>query len=409
MELSRPPRSPSCGRMLIVNCAAWTDVDGAEADEAAALRVNGVAPGHLARAATEQGAQLIHVSTDYVFDGTAQRPYVESDRRDRAAPTAGPSWPGSRPSSQPAAGTRSCARPGCSVPPGELRRDDARSRRRSRRRDGRRDQIGSPTFTGHLAAALIDIAERRVGGIAHVAGAGQCSWSELAAQIFEQAGVAAPCSPVTSSEFPRPAPRPAWSVLASERDDVPRCRRGSEGLAPISPRSARGSRDEAARLRRRRLHRLELRATAAGEQRRRDRRARQAHLRRSAREPARRRVRPRFTFVHGAIEDPEAVEQALAGAAAVVNFAAETHVDRSIAEPDAFVRTHALGTYVLLEAARERGLRYLQVSTDEVYGSIEQGSFTRARRSSPPRPTARRRPAPTCSSPPTSAPSASRR
>ena len=61
---------------------------------------------------------------------------------------------------------------------------------------------------------------------------------------------------------------------------------------------------------------------------------------------------------------------------AVVNFAAETHVDRSIAEPDAFVRTHAVGTYVLLETARARGVRYLQVSTDEVYGSIEEGSFT---------------------------------
>jgi dTDP-glucose 4,6-dehydratase len=81
-------------------------------------------------------------------------------------------------------------------------------------------------------------------------------------------------------------------------------------------------------------------------------------------------------FVHGAIEDPAAVGQALQGAEAVVNFAAETHVDRSIAEPDAFVRTHALGTYVLLEAARERDLRYVQVSTDEVYGSIEQGTFT---------------------------------
>jgi dTDP-glucose 4,6-dehydratase len=81
-------------------------------------------------------------------------------------------------------------------------------------------------------------------------------------------------------------------------------------------------------------------------------------------------------FVHGAIEDPDAVREAIAGADAVVNFAAETHVDRSIAEPDAFVRTHSQGTYVLLEAAREAGLRYLQVSTDEVYGSIEEGSFT---------------------------------
>jgi dTDP-glucose 4,6-dehydratase len=101
---------------------------------------------------------------------------------------------------------------------------------------------------------------------------------------------------------------------------------------------------------------------------------------------------PAFRFVRGAIEDPEAVAAALeaggdrdegragsggaAGPDAIVNFAAETHVDRSIADPDAFVRTHALGTYVLLEAARERSLRYLQVSTDEVYGSIETGTFT---------------------------------
>jgi len=85
-----------------------------------------------------------------------------------------------------------------------------------------------------------------------------------------------------------------------------------------------------------------------------------------------------FGFIRGAIEDPEAVVGALtaARAEAIVNFAAETHVDRSIAEPDAFVKTHALGTYVLLEAAREHELPYLQVSTDEVYGSIEEGTFT---------------------------------
>jgi dTDP-glucose 4,6-dehydratase len=86
----------------------------------------------------------------------------------------------------------------------------------------------------------------------------------------------------------------------------------------------------------------------------------------------------RFHFVRGAIEDREAVSAAIEAASpeAIVNFAAETHVDRSIAEPDAFVSTHALGTYVLLEAAREHGLRYLQVSTDEVYGSIDVGTFT---------------------------------
>jgi dTDP-glucose 4,6-dehydratase len=83
-------------------------------------------------------------------------------------------------------------------------------------------------------------------------------------------------------------------------------------------------------------------------------------------------------LVVGAIEDPDAVAEAAEGVDAIVNFAAETHVDRSISEPEAFITTHAMGTYVLLEAARERALRYVQVSTDEVYGSIEQGSVTEA-------------------------------
>jgi dTDP-glucose 4,6-dehydratase len=87
---------------------------------------------------------------------------------------------------------------------------------------------------------------------------------------------------------------------------------------------------------------------------------------------------PRFQFQRGAIEDPSAVARAIdAGAPqAIVNFAAETHVDRSISEPDAFVATQALGTFVLLEAARTAELAYLQVSTDEVYGSIEAGAFS---------------------------------
>jgi len=87
-------------------------------------------------------------------------------------------------------------------------------------------------------------------------------------------------------------------------------------------------------------------------------------------------VEPEIRFVQGAIEDPAAVAEAAAACDAIVNFAAETHVDRSIADPEGFIVTNMQGTHVLLEAARERGLRYLQVSTDEVYGSIETGSFT---------------------------------
>jgi dTDP-glucose 4,6-dehydratase len=83
----------------------------------------------------------------------------------------------------------------------------------------------------------------------------------------------------------------------------------------------------------------------------------------------------RIRFVHGAIEDPAAVAGAAEGREAIVNFAAETHVDRSISGPQEFITTNMQGTHVLLEAAGARGLRYLQVSTDEVYGSIESGSF----------------------------------
>ena len=81
-------------------------------------------------------------------------------------------------------------------------------------------------------------------------------------------------------------------------------------------------------------------------------------------------------LIVGGIEDADSVAEAAEGVDAIVNFAAETHVDRSIAEPEAFITTHGMGTYVLLEEARRRSLRYVQVSTDEVYGSIEEGSFT---------------------------------
>jgi len=88
-------------------------------------------------------------------------------------------------------------------------------------------------------------------------------------------------------------------------------------------------------------------------------------------------VADRITFIEGAIEDREIARRAMEGCDAVVNFAAESHVDRSIADQEAFARTHVIGTSVLLDTARELGVsRYVQVSTDEVYGSIEEGSFT---------------------------------
>jgi dTDP-glucose 4,6-dehydratase len=84
----------------------------------------------------------------------------------------------------------------------------------------------------------------------------------------------------------------------------------------------------------------------------------------------------RLEFVEADIADPDAVRSALDGCEAIINFAAETHVDRSIESPGEFIQTDVFGTYVLLEAAHEAGIRHLQISTDEVYGSIDEGSFT---------------------------------
>jgi dTDP-4-dehydrorhamnose reductase len=79
------------------------------------------------------------------------------------------------------------------------------------------DQIGSPTWTGFLAPALVQIAETRAEGLHHLTGDGQCAWSELAEEVFRVAGLECRVVPVSTEEFPRPAPRPAWSVLGTER------------------------------------------------------------------------------------------------------------------------------------------------------------------------------------------------
>jgi dTDP-4-dehydrorhamnose reductase len=93
------------------------------------------------------------------------------------------------------------------------------------------DQVGCPTFTGHLAPALVEVAERRLTGVLHLAGGGSCSWFELARATFEEAGADCHAVPVTTAEFPRPAERPAWSVLGSNRPDAPALPPWREGLS----------------------------------------------------------------------------------------------------------------------------------------------------------------------------------
>ncbi|MEA2355733.1 MAG: dTDP-4-dehydrorhamnose reductase [Solirubrobacteraceae bacterium] len=206
---------------VVVNCAAWTDVDGAEDHEEAAFAVNATGAGVLARAATRVGARLVHVSTDYVFDGAAARAYRESD----------PVAPGSAYGRTKLAGEDAVLAAGgghvvvrsswlfgpggrC-FPATMLGLADA----------GRRevgvvvDQVGCPTFTGHLAPALLEAGARGAPGVHHIAGAGHCSWHELAVEVFRRAGVDMRVRVLTTAEMPRPAPRPAWSVLGSERPD----------------------------------------------------------------------------------------------------------------------------------------------------------------------------------------------
>jgi dTDP-4-dehydrorhamnose reductase len=212
----------------VINCAAWTDVDGAEEHETEATLVNGTAAGHLAHAAP----YVVHVSSDYVFDGTATEPYTEDD----------PTGPASAYGRSKLAGEHAVAAAGeqhaivraswLFGPHGKnfvatmLKLAEDRDEV-----DVVADQIGCPTFTGHLGPALVEIAERRLAGILHVAGGGQCSWHELAQATFEEAGLATTAHPVTTAEFPRPAPRPAWSVLRSTRPDAPVLPPWREGLA----------------------------------------------------------------------------------------------------------------------------------------------------------------------------------
>jgi dTDP-4-dehydrorhamnose reductase len=218
---------------VIVNCAAWTDVDGAESGEAAALAINGVAPGLLAAAANDVGARLVHISTDYVFDGRSAKPYVESD-------ATGPRSAYGRTKLAGEAAVVAVGGPHAIVRTSWLFGPAGRNfvaTMLGLAAEGREevavvaDQIGCPTFAGHLAGALVEIAERELDGVMHVAASGHCSWAELAAEAFRQAGASCRVRPVSTSEFPLPAERPRRSVIVSERPEVPRLPPWQDGLA----------------------------------------------------------------------------------------------------------------------------------------------------------------------------------
>jgi dTDP-4-dehydrorhamnose reductase len=204
----------------VINCAGWTDVDSAEAHEDEALAINRDGTAVLASEASARMARLIHVSTDYVFDGTATRPYVESD----------PTGPSTAYGRTKLAGERAAL---ASSPMHAVARtawifgtgrsnfvtfvlDQAAA---GRPVQAFTDQFGCPTYTGHLAEKLLDIARDGACGILHEVAAGYCSRFELAHAILEAAGLGGTVQAV--SRVGQGANRPAWSVLASERDGEP--------------------------------------------------------------------------------------------------------------------------------------------------------------------------------------------
>jgi dTDP-4-dehydrorhamnose reductase len=217
----------------VVNCAAWTDVDGAETAEAAAMAVNGAGAGNVAGAAAESGARLVHVSTDYVFDGHKRSPWVESDPVGPVSAYGRSKLAGEE---QVAAASEDYAIVRTAWLFGAGGRnfvDTMLSMGRDRDEvDVVTDQIGSPTWSAHLAEALVELAERRRDvGVFHAAGGGACSWYELAVEVFDRAGLRCRVLPTTSERFPRAARRPAYSVLDTERDEAPVLPAWQEGVA----------------------------------------------------------------------------------------------------------------------------------------------------------------------------------
>jgi len=224
------------GGDVVINCAAYTDVDGAESDEAGAYAVNAAGPEHLARACARVGARLIHISTDFVFSGAGgPRPYEPSDDTDARGVYALSKLAGERAVlaalPEPAQGivVRTAW-----LYTGGTGKDFVAVMRRLAAGDGPidvvDDQAGSPTYVGDLAGALLQVVDFCVPGpVLHAANEGAVSRFEQARAVFEECGAdPARVRPVSTDQFPRPAPRPTYSALGSRES-------AAAGLTPLRP------------------------------------------------------------------------------------------------------------------------------------------------------------------------------
>jgi dTDP-4-dehydrorhamnose reductase len=220
---------------VVINCAAYTNVDAAESDESRAYAVNAAGPEHVARACSHAGAQLIHVSTDYVFGGDPAaplRPYEPSDETAALGVYGRTKLAGEL--AALAALPQTIVVRTAWVYTGGTGKDFVAVMRRLAAGDGPvdvvDDQSGSPTYVGDLAAALLQVAGGGVSGpILHAANEGAVSRFEQARAVFEESGADPQrVRPVSSSQNPRPAPRPGYSALGSRES-------AAQGLTPLRP------------------------------------------------------------------------------------------------------------------------------------------------------------------------------
>jgi dTDP-4-dehydrorhamnose reductase len=230
-DVTLPP-PPDLGPVdLVLHAAAWTDVDGAEANpqEAAAVNIGGT------QHAAELGAPLVYYSSDYVFDGTKREPYVESD-----APSPQSVYGRTKLHGEAAAGEDAWI-----VRSSWLYGWTSTNFVRTMLRLGAErdevavvdDQRGCPTYVEHLADATRALVELPR-GIWHVTAGGDCTWAEFAEAIFEDAGLDCRVRRITTAELGRPAPRPAYSVLRSERPGAPTLPHWRDGLRACLARLA---------------------------------------------------------------------------------------------------------------------------------------------------------------------------
>lgn len=201
---------------IVINAAAYNEVDAAESDPSAAYRGNALGPRNLAVATAEQQLPLVHVSTDYVFDGNGKRPYHEYDRTNPqsvygASKLAGEEAVRSLNWRHYLVRTAWLFDATGKNFPNTMR---ALAENRSEVRVVS-DQFGSPTYVPHLAQAIVTLLESEAYGTYHFAGQGGASWFELTCALYRGLGLSTTVIPVPTAEFLRPAPRPRYSILAT--------------------------------------------------------------------------------------------------------------------------------------------------------------------------------------------------